>query len=208
MMLLKTSQSRILKIGIDLDNTVADFFTIAAPLIKEHYGLEPDFSKPVYRIEEVFGINPDKRPPGMIRDLLEKGNLFRHLPPLDVGIGGLTHGIQAREEKINIYMITARTPTDIIVEDTMYWLHANGFVFTDVFFTADKANLCKAVGIDVMMEDELGHILPIVQTGIRVIVRDQPWNDNGILEHFEKKGQVKRATSWQQMLQATEEFLQ
>ena len=201
-------QNQIQKIGIDLDNTVADFFTVATPLIKEYYGLEPDFSKPVYRIEEAFGINPDKRPAGMIKDLLEKKNLFRHLPPLDAGIGELTHSIQALGEKINIYMITARTPTDIIVEDTMYWLHTNGFVFTDIFFTDDKANLCKAMGIDVMMEDELGHILSIVQTGIRVVVRDQPWNSNGILDHFEQKGQVKRATNWHEMLHATEEFLQ
>ena len=201
-------QNQIQKIGIDLDNTVADFFTVATPLIKEHYGLEPDFSKPVYRIEEVFGITPDKRPPGMIKDLLEKRNLFRYLPPLDAGIGELTHSIQALGEKINIYIITARTPTNIIVEDTMYWLHTNGFVFTDIFFTDDKANLCQAMGIDVMMEDELGHILSIVETGIRVVVRDQPWNSNGILDHFEQKGQVKRATNWHEMLHATEEFLQ
>ena len=207
MMSPKTSQSRILKIGIDLDNTVADFFTVAAPLIKDYYGLEPDFKRPVYSIEEAFGIHPDHRPPGMTKDLLEKRNLFRHLPPLDVGIGGLTHGIQALGEKINIYVITARTPTDIIVEDTMYWLHTNGFVFTDIFFTSEKANLCKFMNIDVMMEDELGHILSLVQTGIRVVVRDQPWNNGGVLDHFENKGQVKRATNWHEMLHATEEFL-
>lgn len=205
---MSPNPSRILKIGIDLDNTVADFLSVATPLIKEYYGLEPDFSKPVYKIEEAFGIIPDNRPSGIIKDLAEKRNLFRHLPPLDEGIGGLTHGIRARKEQVNIYMITARSPTDLIVEDTMYWLHTNGFVFTDVFFTSDKANLCKAMGIDVMMEDELGHILSIVQTGIRVVVRDQPWNSNGILDHFEQKGQIKRATNWHEMLHATEEFLQ
>ena len=67
---------RIQKVGIDLDNTVADFLATATPLMKEHYGLEPDFNKSVYKIEEIFGIDPKNRPPGMLRDLLEGGRLF------------------------------------------------------------------------------------------------------------------------------------
>ena len=200
--------NRIQRVGIDLDNTVADFLTVATPLIKEHYGLEPDFNRSVYKIEEVFGIDPKKRPPGMLRDLLEGGRLFRNLPPLEEGIGQLTHEIAERDTKTNIYMITARTPTGIIVEDTMYWLHNNGFIFTDVFFTDNKADLCKAARIDVMVEDELGHIFALVKAGISVVVRDQPWNNGGVLEYFEQAGQVKRARTWREILHATEEFLQ
>lgn len=198
----------ILKVGIDLDNTVADFMSTATPLFKEYYGLEPDFTRPVYAIEEIFGISPHNRPPRMVETLFEGKHLFRELPPLGEGIGQLAHKILDREEKTNVYIITARTPTDIIVEDTMYWLRNNGFVFTDVFFTSSKADLCKAMGMDVMMEDEIGHILALVKAGIRVVVRDQPWNSTRLLDHFENKGRVKRAYNWQEMLHATEEFLQ
>ena len=127
---------------------------------------------------------------------------------MEEGIGQLTHEIVERDAKTKIYMITARTPTEIIVEDTMYWLHNNGFVFTDVFFTDKKADLCTAARIDVMVEDELGHIFALVKAGISVVVRDQPWNSGGILDHFEQRGQVKRARTWREILHATEEFLQ
>jgi len=198
---------KIQRIGIDIDNTIADFMAVATPLLKEHFNLEPDFSKPVYRIEEVFGIDPKARPPGLKEMLYEGLNLFRNLPKLEEDIEQLTHKLISRDIDTNVYMITARTPSQIIVEDTMAWLETNGFKFTDVFFTNDKAGICKAAGIDVMIEDELGQVLSLVEINVSVVVRDQPWNSSGMLEHFENKGQVKRAYNWQQMYNATEEFL-
>ena len=198
---------KIQRIGIDLDNTVADFMTGAIPLIKEHYGLEPDFSKPVFRIEEVFGMTPETRPPLFRETLYEGLRLFRNLPKLEEDIEQLTHKLSSRDIDTRIYMITARTPSQIIVDDTMHWLEANDFKFTDVFFTNDKVGICEAARIDVMIEDEVGQVLKLIQTNVNVVVRDQPWNNTGLLDHFERKGQVKRAYSWQQMYNATEEFL-
>ena len=198
---------KIQKVGIDLDNTVVDFMAGAIPLIKKHYGLEPDFSKPVNRIEEVFGMTPETRPAGLREFLYEELNLFRNLPKLEEDIEQLTHKLILRNVETKVYMITARTPSPVIVEDTTHWLKSNGFKFTDVFFTDDKASVCKAVGIDVMIEDELGQVLSLVETNISVVIRDQPWNSSGALDHFESKGQVKRVHNWQEMYNATEEFL-
>ncbi len=198
---------KIQRIGIDLDNTVADFMATAVPLIKKHYGLEPDFSKPVYSIEEVFGINPITRPPGFKKLLYEELHLFRNLPKLEEDIEQLTHKLMSRDVDTKIYIITARTSSQVIMNDTIHWLESNDFKFTDVFFTSDKANICKATGIDVMIEDEIGQVLSLIETNVSVVVRDQPWNNNGPLLHFENKGQVKRAYNWHEMYNATEEFL-
>ena len=198
---------KIQRVGIDIDNTVADFMSVATPLLKEHFNLEPDFSKPVYAIEEVFGINPKARPPGLRETLYEGLNLFLNLPKLEKDIEQLTHKLISRDIETKVYMITARSPSQIIVEDTMNWLENNDFKFTDVFFSKDKASICKAIGIDVMIEDELGQVLSLVETHVSVVVRDQPWNRRGPLEHFESKGQVKRAYNWEQMYNATEEYL-
>jgi len=180
---------------------------VATPLLKEHFNLEPDFSKPVYTIEEAFGINPKARPAGLREIVYEGLNLFLNLPKLEKDIEQLTHKLISRDIETKVYMITARTPSQVIVEDTMNWLENNDFKFTDVFFSSDKASICKAVGIDVMIEDELGQVLSLINTHVSVVVRDQPWNNTGLLEHFERKGQVKRAYTWQQMYSATEEFL-
>jgi len=196
---------RIRRVGIDIDNTIADFMSVAVPLMKEHYNLEPDFNKPVCSIEEIFGINPQSRPPGLRELLYEELHLFRNLPKLDEDIEQLTH--QLSDQDINIYMITARSPSQIIVEDTMHWLRNNEFKFTDIFFTKEKATICKMVHIDVMIEDELGQVLDLIRANINVVVRRQPWNSSEALDYFEKKGQVKRTANWEEMLKATKEFL-
>jgi 5'(3')-deoxyribonucleotidase len=199
---------KIQRVGIDLDNTIADFLATAIPLLKERYGLVADFSRPVKRIEEIFGIDPKNRPPGMLRDLFEGANLFRDLPLLEEGSEQITHELIKRDIQTKVYIITARTPTNIIVEDTLSWLDKNNFVYTDVFFTDNKADFCKAAGIDVMVEDELGHIFALVRADISVVVRDQPWNSSAMLDYFEQKGKISRARTWRQILHAIKEFLE
>lgn len=198
---------KINRVGIDLDNTVADFMAAAIPLIKKHYGLEPDYSKPVTRIDEVFGVNSKTQLAGFKEVLYEGLNLFRTLPKLEEDIEQLTHKLVARDINTKVYIITARPSSQIIVEDTMRWLENHGFKFTDVFFTDDKASICKAADIDVMIEDDLGQVLSLVETNISVVIRDQPWNNGGDLDPFESKGQVKRVHNWKEMYNATEEYL-
>lgn len=196
---------QIRRVGIDIDNTIADFMSAAVPLLKEHYGLDPDFNKTVCSIEEIFGINPKARPPGLREFLYEELHLFRNLPKLDEDIEQLTH--QLSEQDVNIYMITARSPSQVIVEDTMHWLHNHGFKFTDIFFTSDKADLCEVMNIDVMLEDELGQVLSLIKANINVVIRNQPWNNCEALDYYETKGRIKRASNWRDMLEATKEFL-
>lgn len=196
---------RIRRVGIDLDNTIADFMSVAVPLMKEHYDLDPDFTKPVCSIEEIFGINPKSRPAGLREFLYEELHLFRDLPKLDEDTEQLTH--QLSEQDVNIYMITARSPSQVIVEDTMHWLRNHGFKFTDIFFTSDKASLCEVMDIDVMLEDELGQVLSLIKSNINTVVRNQPWNNSEALDYYETKGRIKRTANWEEMLEATKEFL-
>lgn len=198
---------KIQRVGIDLDNTVADFLTTAIPLLKEHYGLEPDFNKVVYKIEEVFGLTQETRLSDIQETLYEGLHLFRDLPKLEKNIEQLTHKLISREINTKIYIITSRTPSKIIVDDTLHWLHSNNFKFTDIFFTDNKTNLCKIIGIDVMIEDEVGQTLSLAKENINVVIRDHPWNRHNILIPFEKQRIIKRQDNWQNMLYETEEFL-
>ena len=81
---------KIQRVGIDLDGTVADYLQGAIPLLKKHYGLEPNFTKPVYTIEEVFGLTDQTRPPNMRELLYEELHLFRYLPMLEEDIPQLS----------------------------------------------------------------------------------------------------------------------
>jgi 5'(3')-deoxyribonucleotidase len=207
---MKHSVHPIKRIGIDLDNTVADYMAGAIPLLKEHYNLEPDFSTPAYKIEEVFGLTKETRPPNMRQHLYEDLHLFRQLPKMEPDIEQLTQTFYHKPWH-KVYFITARTGVPIIVEDTIFWLHKNGFFFDDIFFTDNKDELCQMMRIDVMFEDEVGQLLNLRRAGIDVVVPDQPWNRHLPDDPHHKEqdqGRVTRVSNWREALVAIEEYLE
>ncbi len=194
---------KIQRVGIDLDGTVVDYIHGIAPLLKEHYGLEPDFSKPVMRIEEVFGLTCETRPPGLREHLYDELHAFRHLPPLEEDINGLAWGLFDLQQRTEIYIVTARTPSREIVNDTLEWLEEHGFIYTDVFFYEDKSVLCETIGINLMFEDEPQQVKQLIARDIPVVMRNQPWNSS-----VEDHPLIRRANDWREMLKAAKEFLE
>lgn len=200
--------STIKRIGIDLDNTVTDYLQGAIPLLQKHYNLEPDFTKPAYSIEEIFGLTKETRPEGMREFLYEELHLFRHLPKLEDDVEMLT--VQLKQEGVKVYFITARSGTHTIREDTLLWLDNNGFQYDDVFHVEDKGDFCKKARIKVMYEDEIGQIMSLQKARIDTVIRNQPWNvdlpkDPHCLER--KRGKQTRVDDWQGAYRAIKEYL-
>lgn len=201
--------STINRVGIDLDSTVADYLIAATPLLKAHYGLEPNFEGSAYTLEEVFGITPETRPPGMRKLIYEDLHLFRQLPKLEEDNEMLT--VRLKQDGVKVYFVTARSGSHVIREDTWFWLEDNGFQFDDVFHVRDKADFCKNARIHVMYEDEVSQILSLQKARIDTVIRDQPWNaelpeDYNRLER--KRGRQTRVNNWQEAYNAIKEFLQ
>lgn len=198
------------KIGIDLDGTVADYMAGAIPALKEHYGLEPNFDVPAYTIEEVFGLNRETRPVNMRQTLYLEGHLFAKLPPLEADNNLLTLCLkQELGNDLKIYFVTARDNNPVIMSDTRAWLSNNTEIFDDVFHVSNKAEFCKMAGIQVMIEDEIGQIVKLVESGIDVIIRNQPWNKHLPIDPRgleDKKGRIIRVHSWREMVDAAKEF--
>jgi 5'(3')-deoxyribonucleotidase len=196
------------RVAFDLDGTLADYMGAAVPLLKEYYDLEPDFTKSdAYKIEEVFGLTPETRPPDMRKHLYEDLRMFSDLAPL-AGMSTMTELLHDKDVKI--YVITARTPTPTVVEDTWRWLEKHGFVVDDVFFTGDKAALCNMMGVRVIMEDELGQIIRLRNAGVDVVISDQPWNRTLPDDPHQPSGtigRIARASSWKEALRLIKEFL-
>ncbi len=190
---------RIRRVGIDLDHTVVDFLSTSIPLMQKLFNLEPDLSVQSKFLKEIFKLTPDNSPPNWKYILFEELHVFRNLPKLEQNIEQLTHELI---EDVKVYIITARPAKQVIMEDTIYWLNTNGFKFTDVFFTKDKIGLCKAIDIDVMLDDDQEHIVPLLKSDFKVVIRNQPWNQN-----LEFEEGAKRADNWKEMLEATKEFL-
>ena len=198
------------RIGIDCDGCVADYMAGAIPVLKEHYGLEPDYNVEAYTIEEVFGLTRENRPPNMRQTLYIEGNLFAKLPPLEEGNKELTSQLMSElGPDLKIYFVTARDNHPTIVQDTHEWLKLNTDHFDDVFHVQDKAEFCKLAGIQVMIEDEVRQIGELLEAGIDVIMRDQPWNqhlpeDPRDLE--DNKGRLTRVYNWREMVETAKEY--
>jgi len=197
------------RVGIDLDNTVADYLAGAVPLLREHYALEPDFTKSAKTIEEVFGLTKETRPAGMREFLYENLHLFRDLPKLETDIEMLS--VLLKKLGTKVYFVTARSGSYTIRDDTQFWLDSNGFQYDDVFFTEDKAEFCKKACIQVVYEDEVGQLLRLQAAKIDAVIRNQPWNKNLPHDphHLERKrGRQKRVDNWREAYIAIREYLQ
>ena len=201
----------IKRIAIDLDNTVADFMAGAIPKMEEVFGLKVQDTSKINRIEEAFGLKPkigskwDKL--GVDKDDYEKvlkirqtlyvqGRLFRDLPLIENDSWLLTKHLF--EEGYKVYFMTARTPHPVIIEDTWGWLEKHGFFFDDVFFTDFKGNLCQALDIPTIVEDERWQILACLEKGVNVIAMAQDWNGELPLTE-EHRGKFHRVKSWREM---------
>lgn len=199
---------QITRVGIDLDGTVADYLKGAIPLLKQHYGLEPDLTAPAYTIEGVFGLTPETRPEGMRDFLYKELHLFRKLPKLEEDNEMLS--ILLKQEGVKVYFVTARSGSRTIREDTLFWLDKNGFQYDDVFHVEDKADFCKKARIHVMCEDEISQLLRLREARVNTVIRNQSWNID-IPEdphHLERdRGKLARAYNWREMLSAIKEYL-
>jgi len=198
------------KIGIDLDGTVADYLKSAIPFIKEMYGAEPDFSKPAYSIEEVFGFTSETRPKDMRDRLYLEKHLFRALHRLEEDNNLLTSTLVREISDLKVYFVTARDSHPIMIEDTHHWLQNNTDYFDDIFHVTQgpKSDFCISAGITVMIEDEVKQTLGLLEKGVNVICMDQPWNRN--VEHTvppTSTGKIIRVSGWREAVSAAKEFL-
>lgn len=197
------------RIGIDLDGTVADYMAGAIPALKRHYGLEPNFAVEAYTIEEVFGLTTETRPPNMRQTLYIEDNLFARLPQLETDDHFLTSTLRRELGPINIYFVTARDNHPVIMSDTRHWLEQNTDTFDDAFHVQDKAEFCRMAGIQVMIEDEVRQIVGLLDAGIDVIMRDQPWNQHLPADPHgleDRKGRLTRVHNWREMVEVAKEY--
>lgn len=101
-----------------------------------------------------------------------------------------------KQESNEIYIITSRSFTTYENEYRQQmqnmvknWLHKNNIVYDGIIFSTNKADICKKMHIDVMIEDKPENILSISKI-IPVICYDHPYNN----ELFDKN--IIRSYSW------------
>ena len=190
-----------MKIGVDLDEVLADFVSPLLEYHNEKYKTNLTEEKVhSYYFWEVWG-GTRKEAIEKIQDFLTT-DYFKNIQP----ILGSQEGIEILSKKHELILITSRPIS--IRNETLTWLNKyfpNKFSEEKIYFTAKahlqknikaKANICLEQGIELLIEDNLDYAKESVLNGTRVLLFDYPWNQADDLPE-----RIKRVYSWQDILE-------
>jgi uncharacterized HAD superfamily protein len=159
-----------MKIGIDIDDVLADSLPHYTRAFNQRFGLQIDLSDAAWRIFDRFPRISHQEADDFFSELIEAG-FFSSRPLLP----GAKEAVESlAKEGHRLFIITGRAPQDEAV--TKGWLARVGLLSR---FDA---------------EDELAVATAVAETAIPVLLFDRPWNQ-GVLP-----GNVRRVRSWTEAL--------
>ncbi|CBE69970.1 MAG: hypothetical protein F9K13_07620 [Candidatus Methylomirabilis oxygeniifera] len=185
-----------MKIGIDLDDVLADSLPHFTQAFNRHFDLDIELPDAAWRIADRFPQISRREADDFFTELIESGFFSsRSLIP---------HAKEAVETLVDgghdLYIITGRTPRDERI--TMDWLARVGvrsYFEAVVHRTCDpverhKADVASGLALSLFIEDELTVALTVAETAIPVLLFDRPWNQSPL------PGNVRRVESWHEAL--------
>jgi uncharacterized HAD superfamily protein len=127
---------------------------------------------------------------------------FRSVPPSRETVEALECLARSNE----LHAVTGRsTALELVTNDVVSTRFRN--IFQSVVFTGlldkkrGKAEVCRELDVDVLIDDHLGHALPVARCGIEVLLfGDYPWNQADKLP-----ANVHRVKDWAAVLQYFDE---
>jgi len=188
-------ENKKLKIGIDIDDVVLDF----VPSFINYYNLRFD-SKIILgdvntsKIWEIFGL--DKSGFGSILEDFHETDFSKKMP----FITNVKEGLEKLKE-FDLQIVTSRhnKNKEVILE----WFRKEipnfniPLLFSDDFYggTSTKAQICKKLEINILIEDNPVYALDCAENGIKVLLMDKPWNQT--CEHEN----ILRVKDWKEILE-------
>ena len=186
--------------GIDLDEVVADTIMALVNFHNERYGTnfnKNDFHS--YYFWEIWG-GTKKEAINKIYEFFGTDH-FANIAPI---AGSLNAMEKLKENGHELFVITGRQ--NEIIKETEEWIEKH---FTKVFSGVHFANsynltsqplkksaICNQLDIEIIVEDDIYHANDLAEYGIKVLLFDQPWNQNGL----ESKENIERVYSWEEII--------
>jgi len=191
---------KVRKIGIDLDDVLADFHTGIMNYHNKVYGTslkEKDFT--TYLFNRIWG--------GSLQEAIQKVNDFHHsnyseeISPISNSV----ESVNSLSKENELFVITSRP--EFMKEKTEKWIKKFfGNSFSGIFFSSNhyskaggkpKSQICKELEVSLLIDDSLDYINQCPTIGIRgILFGDYPWNQNGNLPE-----NVVRVKNWKEVLE-------
>jgi len=154
-----------MKIGVDIDGTIARIMDVLLPKINCKYQVE-------LAVDDITDYWCVRTPVGEIdlwREAVSALNdgVFLQGIPAEVDATGVIRALRKRGHSIVI--ATSREPNTMV--NTHLWLARNGFEFDALWYTNRK----HEIGLDVLIDDSGDTVYEFLLTG-RALLVDRPWN--------------------------------
>jgi len=186
-----------LKIGIDLDDVVFDFISLVLKKYKEIFEKEILFEEvSSFYFSRVFNLSQEKV------DLFFKKILIKESVE-NLELCEFAKEIILELSKNNkIFFITSRVHAK---DGTLESLNKNfSEINFELIFSSNpyhknegksKGEICKELGINFMIEDDIKHCEECIQKGIKVFLLDKPWN-----QKYLENEDIIRVKNWNEIL--------
>ena len=184
-----------MKIAVDLDDTLADSLTSFIEFYNKNYKPKIKYEDFIaYTLNEIIGISKEEE--NKILEQFDNSKYCDEVKP----IKGAVEAIKKIIKKHEIVVITQRLKR--FETKTRLWLAKYFPEIKDVFFIRNeyhklvksKAEICKEIGADILIDDAISNVVACEKAGIKVIVINYPWNQNKIFGKL-----VRRVKSWEEI---------
>jgi uncharacterized HAD superfamily protein len=191
------------KIGIDIDEVISEFVKPYLEFHNNKFGTNinyEDISRPLFW--EDLGYNIDEMQ--ILFDDFQENHLLPENFPL---LSGSKEGINLLNKKNKLFIITSR-PKKIFEQTKKFFdkhFPENDF---KIFFSGEvhisnnsksKADICKKLNIDFLIEDGPKIALDCAKKGIKVFLMDKPWNKD-----YEHHNNIIKVKNWEEIVKNLE----
>lgn len=194
-----------MKIGLDLDDVVFDTVPSFLGFYNQIHGT--NFTRTDITMYEIEQLGIGKTPDDVTRlfDRFHTSPEFDRIPLVE----GAEEGIfeLSRLPDSSLVIVTSRPPryrakttasiTRSFPNNPLPVYFSYDFSFNNQQTRSQaKSQICRELGVDVFVEDYLVYAQACSEQGVRVLLLDKPWNQNGTLP-----SNITRVYKWQEILQ-------
>jgi uncharacterized HAD superfamily protein len=187
-----------MKIGVDIDEVIAETINAVIAFHNEAYGTtlkKADFSS--YDCHEIWGGTEEEA-------ILKWHEFFEtdHFTSISPIAGAYPALLALKQKGHELFAITARQ--HLIAKQTEDWVDEYfPDIFSGIYFgnrsglegiKRKKSDMCTELGITILIEDDLHHANDCVKHGIEVFLFDKPWNQK------ELPNNAQRVHSWSDIM--------
>lgn len=156
-----------MRIAIDIDSTLHDYWQLFSKLARKRFGVALDYENQItYEI--------DRLRPEQVAALTAESHAAVHV--LDaVPYAGAVETVSAWHAAGHYIHVTSHRSQEAH-EATAEWLERIGMAYDDLYCSTDKVTRCTEIAIDVLIDDSPANILGAQDAGIVPATILHPWN--------------------------------